>query len=265
MPDFNMKQQFPIADVINAAQRKAQLDNQTTLAQSEMLNNSLSKIGEVSKSLFDQKQKVAQALAFAHMYANSPEGQKMLGTNEVAQTAQGPLTQNQTASYDPATGTTTPLKSPVDVRTIATAMYGMSPKEMMDQTYLRSKQAQDARTAEGELALKQKIEPQKLALDEQIRTLLAGIQGKEAETGVKRQESQDINDLLARRADYSKDLATGFFSSINNEKSKTAKQEIARIDVQLASKGYGSQQGTGLPKIGETIIHPTGVKITRTK
>lgn len=63
MPDFRMQPSFPIADVINAAQKKGQLDNQTTMQQSQLFNNALTQIGTVAQSLHQQKQKVAQALA----------------------------------------------------------------------------------------------------------------------------------------------------------------------------------------------------------
>lgn len=68
MPDFRMQNNFPIASVIDAAQRKGQLDNETTLKQSELFNQSLGAIGTIGKSLMDQKKQVAQALALGRQF-----------------------------------------------------------------------------------------------------------------------------------------------------------------------------------------------------
>lgn len=67
MPDFRMQNNFPIADVINATQRKAQLDNEATLKQSELFNQSMQAIGTIGKSLHDKKVQVAQALALGKL------------------------------------------------------------------------------------------------------------------------------------------------------------------------------------------------------
>lgn len=161
MPDFTLKPTFPVSSVIDAASRNAALQQQARESGNQSLIAGLQSIGQIGQSLFDQKVRVAQALAGAHMMAT--QNPELLGDNQVTQTQQGPVTQNQTASYDPSTGTATPNRPPLDIRTIATAMYGMSPKDMFEHQI----QTQAAKTAQEELALKQKTEPQRLAIEGQ--------------------------------------------------------------------------------------------------
>lgn len=87
MPDFRMQNNFPVADVINAAQRKGQLENETTLKQSQMLNDSLTAIGGVAKSLHDQKQRVAQALALGKLTGVDPELARTMEPSQVLEAA----------------------------------------------------------------------------------------------------------------------------------------------------------------------------------
>lgn len=58
-----MQPDFPIAQVAQGYQRKAELDNKTKLEQEQMLNQSIGAIGTIGQSLLDQKKRVAQALA----------------------------------------------------------------------------------------------------------------------------------------------------------------------------------------------------------
>lgn len=87
MPDFRMQQNFPIADVINAAQKKGQLDNQTTMQQSQLFNQSLEAIGTIGKSLHDQKQQVAQALALGKLTGVDPDLARTMAPSQVLEAA----------------------------------------------------------------------------------------------------------------------------------------------------------------------------------
>lgn len=248
IPNFNLQNNFPISTVVNAAQRKAELDNQTTLAQSKLINDSLGVIGQVGKSLFDQRVRVAQALASAHLYAQTPEGKQALGTNQVAQTAQGPVTQNQTASYDPNSGSVTPLQSPVDVRTIATAMYGMDPKDVF-QNQIQNRLAS---TQQGELALKQQTEPQKISIEGQKALaevqnaqVMRQIQAMLAAATVKNQAQERTQ--AAQNADF----------EANKEVSKHF--ILHPIDAYKASQAMtatGQGNGTAQPQSGWKYIGP---------
>jgi hypothetical protein len=182
MPDFRMQQNsFPIASVIDAAQRNNQLQEQARQANQKLMLESIQGIGQVSKSLFDQKVKVAQALAGAHMYANTPEGKRMLGPTETPTPGYGAPVQSGTQG--PA-GPTTSVPSPVDIRTVATAMQGMSPQDMFQQQV----QSRLARTQEKELAFKEKYKPQELAIQE------ADLKAKREQESV----DQMIRNMLAK-------------------------------------------------------------------
>ncbi len=261
MPDFRMQQNsFPIASVIDAAQRNNQLQEQARQANQQALVTNLQSIGQIGKSLFDQKVKVAQALAGAHMYANTPEGRRMIGTNNVAQTAQGPVTQNQTAAYDPELGSVTPLKSPVDIRTIATAMQGMTPQDMFQQQV----QSRLADNAERELAFKEKYKPQeleieanKLSLEDRIQLMLAKTKEKEATASAAKVSSDERANLIERKANLIKLLSINPFSPSSN----AAAKELKEINAKLSEGG----QSSTLPAVGKTVTHASGVKITREK
>lgn len=148
---------FPIASVIDAAQRKAQLEEQSRQSNNQLMLEGIRSIGTAGKSLYDQKVAMARALAGAQMYAK--QNPEVVGENQVAQTAMGPVTNNQTANYDPATGSVTPNQSPVNVSTLASAMLGMAPKDIFDNQV----QNRAAKTSEGKLSFDQKMEPQKVA------------------------------------------------------------------------------------------------------
>lgn len=68
MPDFTLKPTFPMASVIDAAQRKAQLEQQFKTNANQQLVQGLDAIGQVGQSLVDKRMKVAQALALGKQF-----------------------------------------------------------------------------------------------------------------------------------------------------------------------------------------------------
>lgn len=69
MPDFNFNAgSFPIASVIDAAQRKAQLEQQAKIQNATLFDQGLTQIGQVGQSLVDKRMKVAQALALGKQF-----------------------------------------------------------------------------------------------------------------------------------------------------------------------------------------------------
>lgn len=83
MPDFNFKSSFPIADVINAAQRKAQIEQQNQQNGQQQLLAGLQSIGQVGQSLVDKRRKVAQALALGKQFDIPDEVAKTMEPEEV--------------------------------------------------------------------------------------------------------------------------------------------------------------------------------------
>ena len=273
-----MQQNFPVANVIDAVQRKAELDNQTTLAQSQMINNSLNKIGEVGNSLYQRKIQIAQALAGAQMYAQ--EHPELVNPTTTQTTTQAPVMRNQTAAYDPATGsvtpntgmtgvgttephtTTTTTPPPLDIKTLATAAYGMAPKDLFENML----QNRLSKIQQGELALKQQVEPQKVAIEGQKAVseiqntaIMRQIQAMLGAATIKNQTAERAQ--AAQNADF----------EANKEVSKH--WLLHPIDAYNASQAMtAAGQGGGapapipaLPSVGQTVVHPSGVKITRIK
>lgn len=68
MPDFTLKPSFPIASVIEAAQRKAQIEQSSQTAANQQLVQGLGSIGQIGQSLMDQRMKVASALAVKNQF-----------------------------------------------------------------------------------------------------------------------------------------------------------------------------------------------------
>lgn len=275
IPNFNMQNNFPISSVIDAASRNAQLQQQALQAGNQSLVAGLTSIGQVGQSLYNQKLQMAQALAGAKMYAQTPEGQAMLSPTTTSTTTRAPVMRNQTAAYDPTTGSVTPnaglsgvgatipqtqtttTPAPLKLQDIATAMLGESPSAIQQQAFDRQKQNQQFGLEQRKQALAEQIEPKKVNLEASIQSMLAGIKGQEAGTQATHVSNQDIDSLLQRRADLSKDLPTGWWNSINNDKAEEAKQQIAGIDSQLKAKGY-SGDATKTKSSGGQFVTPNG-------
>lgn len=131
MPDFRMKPDFPVASVIEAASRNARLQAEARQAGNESLIAGMQSIGQVGQSLYETKKRMAQSLAAAKLLGQTEEGQRLLGTNQVSSTRQGPVTKNQTAAFDPETGSVTPNQPAFTEQTLATAIEGVSPKDLL--------------------------------------------------------------------------------------------------------------------------------------
>src|SRR5882724_4866115 len=68
MPDFRLQNNFPIAEVINAAQQNAKLQLQARTQGQQSLIEGLQSIGQVGQSLFDTRKRVAQSLALGKQF-----------------------------------------------------------------------------------------------------------------------------------------------------------------------------------------------------
>lgn len=83
MPDFRMQQNFPIATVIDAAGRNAQLQEQSREAGNKALIEGLQSIGEVGQSLYDTKKRVAQSLALGRKYGLDDDVARSLEPDQI--------------------------------------------------------------------------------------------------------------------------------------------------------------------------------------
>lgn len=273
MPDFTMKPTFPIGDVINAATKNAQLQQQAREAGNQSLIEGLKSIGQVGQSLYNQKLQMAQALAGAKMFAQTPEGQQMLGPTTTTTTAQPTVMRNQTAAYDPTTGsvtpnaemsgvgtlgppqtTTTSTPSPIKMQDLQTAMYGESPSNMLTQLFERQKQRQQFGLEQQKQAFTEKMEPVKLAQQAQLTQALTGVKASQVSTEAASNIRNQITALEGKKAQAIKDFPelTGTFLKGILPAGSNAKEEAAFNDYQNTQKqidDYNRQlYGGGAPK-----------------
>src|SRR5689334_16801294 len=73
MPDFRLQPTFPIAPVIDAASRNAQLQERAREVGNQSLVDGLQAIGQIGQSLYDTKKRVAQSLALGQQFDVAPE------------------------------------------------------------------------------------------------------------------------------------------------------------------------------------------------
>jgi hypothetical protein len=290
-PNFNLQPNFPVSTVIDAAQRKNVYEQQFQQQQHQNLMQGITDIGAAANSLVSKRMQVAQALAQANLYKHMhPE---LFAPTTTTTTEQAPVMRNQTAAYDPVTGsvtpnsglsgigaviprtqttTTPPLINDQMAQSLPTALLGLSPKDLID-SYA---QGQAAKTQQGELDLKRQYEPQRLAIeaekaknDSALRNILAGIQGFSAKSEATHRTNEEITDLLSKKSEHEKNLSSGVLGGLyKSEKALQAEKAIKEIDAELARRGYNQQNtstSNGLPGVGQTVNHPSGVKITRIK
>ncbi len=276
MPDFRLQPNFPVASVIDAAQRNNALQEQAREAGRQSLVEGLKSIGQVGQSLYEQKFRMAQALSGAKMFAQTPEGQQMLGTNPVAAGPGGQtVTPNQTASFSPDTGAVTPNQSPVKMNDLQTAMYGESPSNMLTQLFERQKQRQQFGLEQQKQAFTEKMKPLELAQQERLTTALTGVKSAQVSVEEKNNIRNQIAALETRKNAASAkfpELAGTFVSGLL-PKGSNAQQEAALKDYQDAQRGidtynqqlYGGAQGGGKGKFGVTLGTPGGLTYTINK
>lgn len=87
MPDFTVKNNFPMEAVINAAQRKAALEQQAKTEGNQQLLQGLQAIGQVGQSLVERRQKIAQALALGKQFDIPDDVSRTMDPSQIIQVA----------------------------------------------------------------------------------------------------------------------------------------------------------------------------------
>lgn len=85
IPDFTLKQNFPISSVIDAAQRNAALQQQARQQGNQSLIDGLQTIGQVGQSLVDQRRQIAQAMILGQQFGMTPQETQGLSPEQVLQ------------------------------------------------------------------------------------------------------------------------------------------------------------------------------------
>lgn len=117
MPDFRIQPSFPIASVVDAASRNAQLQEQSREAGNKSIIEGLQGIGQIGESLFNTRQRVAQSLALGRQFDVPDEVSRTMTPEQLMQVGtikKGQVDMNMLLNMlHPGTGGTTPNVPPV--------------------------------------------------------------------------------------------------------------------------------------------------------
>lgn len=289
---FDLQQSFPIASVAQLIAQRPEKEYQAKSQQVQQLMQGIQLFGQGVDSLVKRRQAMAQALAQANIYSQSPQGQQDLGTNTVTQSPMGsPVQQNQTAAYDPTTGLVTQNAPKTNIDNIANALYGTSGKDFLSNIAEQNKQSQDNTISQGTLALAQKTKPQEIANEarrnlaaEQNNAILRQLQERMGMATIENQNrerdqadaraKQEADNQNAERAQAAENASResdkailGSGSAWNPFNPVTrAQKETAAEDLANHGRGPVGQSATyGLPTIGNSITLGNGVTIKRHK
>lgn len=87
IPDYTFKQNFPVASIVEAAQRKAQMEEQNRTQGNQQFVQGLQAIGGIGQSLVDKRLKVAQALALGRQYGIPDDQSKLMDPDQILKVA----------------------------------------------------------------------------------------------------------------------------------------------------------------------------------
>ena len=298
IPNYNIQPTFPIASVIDAAQRNNALQYMAQQQGQQSLVQGLGAIGQIGESLYQRKLAMAQALAGAKMYAASPEGQQMLAPTQTQTPIPQAVTPNQTAAYDPTTGSVTPnaspttsttpqspvaslpkmtqtlqTPSPISMGDLQTAFMGEKPSDLMTQLFERQKARQQFALDTRKQAFTEQTEPIKLAQQEEFNKGLLGLRGQGLTLDQQNNLRTQITNLATRQDAIRKEFPelTGTFIKGVLPEGSNAKEAAAfkaYQDIQNQMDDYteqlrtGKMGGTRKSNVGITMTSPNGTTFT---
>lgn len=228
---YDLQPSFPIAGVAQLYADRSTKEAQARLAQNQQLIQGINQFGQGVQSLVERRNAMAQALAQAQIFAQTPEGQQVMAPTKSPTPGYGsPVT---SGAEGPA-GPTTMTPSPVNMDTLKNALVGETPGSFLSslQTQATNKRAYDLESQKEESA-------QKIA-HERLQGLLAifkgGLDPKYA--GINQQATasiqNNITSLQQKKAELTKDLPSTLGTYWGNDKAKSARDQIAQIDKQIA-------------------------------
>jgi len=272
--DFGVQNNFPMAAVIDAAQRNNALQEQAREAGNKSLIAGLQSIGKVGETIVDRRMAMAQALAMAKW----AQANGLLGNNAIvpagpqSQTDQdyaaGPVDMNQLpgqAGTAPA-GPQAPIAPQgIDLNTAATAFMGASPKDLLDALGKKYQVQEEARGHDIE------AERNAAQANYQDKMISLELEKNRIEDAFKRGElsNQEAKSKIDEINQTTKDLLeankqSGIFTVAGRTARKVSKGLQQRLNA-LQEPDNNSINFRGTPAVGKTVTHPSGVKITRVK
>lgn len=190
---FNFQPSFPIASVAQLYADRPVKEQAIKTQQQQQLISGLNMFGQGVDSLVQRRMQMAQALAGAkYMAAQNPDMFYPQTTN-----VQAPVTQNQTAAYDPTTGSVTPnmgnapvtsMPQPVtkpaalDIPTTATALFGTPFADVLKTQFEKQRLGQEQQRIG--------IEGRKADAEEKSNEIQRMIQGMLASNTIKNQAQE---------------------------------------------------------------------------
>lgn len=229
--EYDLKPTFPIAGVAELIASRPAKEYQARAVQAEQLMQGIQLFGKGVDSLVARRNAMAQALAQAQIYAQTPEGQQAMAPTQAPTPGYG--AQMPAGAEGPA-GPTTSTPSPINMQTLATAFRGESPG-----TFLSNLQAQATNKRAYDLEALKESNTQALAtkrLQAMKEIFKGGLGAKYA--GIGQQDTSNlqnnISSLQQKKDELIKQLPGTFGTYMGNDKAKAARDEISKIDIQIA-------------------------------
>lgn len=256
VPNYNLQPSFPIAGIADLIANRPYKEAQMRHQQQQQLLEGMQMFGQGVQSLVNRRQTMAQALAGAQIYGQTPEGQQLMGTNQVTSSPTGtPVQQNQTAAYDPQTESVTPNASPVNMGTLRTALLGETPTNILNNV---SAQANTKKAYDLEAMKEANAQSIAKQHNEMLQKVFQGGLGAKYAT-INAGQANNLRDQITRNdtamANLVKDLPSGVVSSFvqgilpsaKYSQAFTAYQAIKKQndDYKQQLQGAGTGQGTG--------------------
>lgn len=264
---FDFQSNFPIAGVAQLLADRSTKEAAMRAQQQQQLVEGLKTFGSGVQSLVDRRNQMAQALAQAHIYAQTPEGQALMAPTQTPTPGYGaPVPQGAAGPSGPVTIT----PSSIDENTLATAFRSEQPGN-----FLANLQSQSATKKAYDLETMKEANAQKLAqakLQSMKDIFTAGLGPKYG--AINQQDvsniQNNISSLEQKKAELTKSLPGTFGTYIGNDAAKAARTQIAQIDQQiadyknqLASQGKtGRKSMTMSPDGSLTLTTDSGVSYT---
>ena len=154
VPNFNFVPNFPIAGVAdlyaNKAVKEAAMRAQQQAQLVQGMQGLSGNLASTANDVVARRNAIAQAMAQANIFSQTPEGKQIMGTTNVTTSPTGsPIQMNQTAQGTDAQGNLLPApvsnQSPVGMKDLVTAFKGEQPGNFIGniQTQAANKRAYD--------------------------------------------------------------------------------------------------------------------------
>jgi len=159
---YDIQTNFPIASVAQLIAQRPEKEYQARAQQAQQLVQGIQLFGQGVQSLVDRRNATAQALAQAHVYSQTPEGQALMAPTQTQTPTPGygvPLQPGTDGPAGPMTTTSTP--SSINENTLATAFRGEQPGNFMTNLMGQANQKRMMDMQQSQFGQQQSLEVQR--------------------------------------------------------------------------------------------------------